>query len=365
MLAGDRINVTSKSIPRLIICFSFSSIRRPPKGGVSGVRVQRFVRSFRNLIGLDTDDDRVAGRTSTPVFSSAESIASRTRVLREDDRRERLVGAATRVMGQGVRPVPPARTRQRAMLNVRHHVELEPTTQPHQLPFRGPGLHDAGRKLVRDWTPSSQLSRGSFRSDVSDAVLTRYPVSQFSPKSSHGVQQSGFVHTIVPLSSYPDRMEQMRSASAATLTGGHFSDLSFTRRPVSAFEQSPAGRPSPFPRSEPAVLFEDHIYQNQMQAMGRMQRPTAGPIPFQSSNLFSVSIPFNRSLILRDSQRRRFDDRIAQIRRERESTRVGRIRPQMADQSSPSLPQPPEAAAATSSPVSSLSEDGDERLCQV
>lgn len=335
--------------------------------------MQRFVRPFRDLIGLDTDAARVTGRTSTPVFSSAESIASRTRVLSESQRRERLVGAATRVMGQGPRPVVPARTR-RAMLNVRHHVELEPAQL---LALRGPGSSEASRRLVaaptvRDWTPSSQQSRGSFRSDVSglSVALSRHPVSHFAPlhKSSHGLHPS-FLHSVSPLSSYPHRMEQMRSASAATLTGGPFPDLSFTRRPVSAFEQSPVGRPSPFPRTEPPVSFEQHIYQNQMQAIGRVQRPTARPIPFQPSNLFSASLPFNRSLILRDSQRRRFDDRIAQIRRERESTRVGRIRPQMAGQRTEEEEEteaPATSPLPPSSPSSSLSaEDGDERLCQV
>ena len=348
----------------LFFCF----FCRHSKGGISGVAVQRFVRPLRDLLGLDTDAGHAAGRTSTPVFSSAESIASRTRVLSEGQRRERLVGAATRVMSQGQsRPVAPVRTR-RAMLNVRHDVELEPAAHP--LPFRSPGSADAGRKPVvgRDWTPSTQQSqRGSFRSDMSglSAALPRHPASHFSPlhKSSHGLQPA-FVHSVSPLSSYPSHMEQMRSASAATLTGMPVSDLSFTRRPVSAFEHSPVGRPSPFPRSEVPVAFEQHIYQNQMQAMGRVQRPAAGPIAVQQpAHLFSASMPFNRSLILRESQRRRFDDRIAQIRRERENTRVGRIRPQVAGQQPAASPLPP-TPTADSSGASSVSA-GDERLCQV
>lgn len=332
--------------------------------------MQRFVRPLRELMGLETEP--AAG--PTPVFSTAESVASRTRVLSEGQRRERLVGAATRVMGQASGPVAPVRTR-RAMLNVRHDVELAPAVHP--LPFRSPGAAEAtGRKLVivRDWTPSTQQSyRGSFRSDVS-ALSTALP-RHFLPvhKSSHGPQS--FVHSISPLSYHPTHVEQMRSASAATLTGGPVADLSFSRRPVSAFEHSPAGRPSPFPRSEPTVGYEQHIYQNQMQAIGRVQRPPAGPIPFHSPHLFSASMPFNRNLILRDSQRRRFDDRIAQIRRERESTRVGRIRAQVTSQpaagppaTSP-LPQHPTAVAQSgaSSSLSSAStaEEEDERLCQV
>lgn len=335
-------------------------------------------------MGLSTDAKSTpAGRsTSTPVFSSAESMASRTRVMGQVERRERLVGAATRVMSSGPRPVAPVRAK-RAMINVRHHVELE-RPPSHLMGYRGAGtkVMDSSGKWgvarvpntsgpgagLRDWTPSSQPSRGSFRSDLSgsSSALPRYP-THFTPvsKSSHRLPHS-FVQNVSPLSSYAHQMEQMRSASAATLTGPSLTDLSFGYRPVSAFEQSPVARPSPFPRSEGSVSYEQHIYQNQMQLMGR---PSDRQMALQSVHSSSSS-PFARNLVLRDSQRRRFDHRIAQIRRERESTRIGRIRPQVSttlttDPPALSPPPLPPQEPGPQSPSSLSSESEDERLCQV
>lgn len=353
----------------------FFPVHRHPQSGVSGV--ERLIRPLRSLVGLRSDarTNSAARSTSTPVFSSAESMASRTRVVGQmGQRRERLVGAATRVMSEGPRPVPPVRSK-RAMLNVRHHVELErPPSQLLALRGAGQAVDASGKWPVarvpntsvpaaglRDWTPSSHLSRGSFRSDWSgtSSALHRH-TSHMSPesKSSQRLPHS-FVQNVSPLSSY-QRAEHMRSASAATLSRPSLTDLSFGRRPVSAFEDSPVARPSPFPRSEGSIAYEQHIYQNQMQLMNRPH------IAMQSVHSSSSS-PFARTLVLRDSQRRRFDDRIAQIRRERESTRVGRIRPQVSAQAVPpnDPPTPPSLPQRADASSSLSSEEGEERLCQV
>lgn len=378
--------LTSIPFTRFITIFC-CTVHRHSQSGVSGV--ERLIRPLRGLVGLSTDakSTPAARSTSTPVFSSAESMASRTRVIGQVQRHERLVGAATRVMSSGPRPVPPVRTK-RAMINVRHHVELE--RPPSQLPgFRGAGTKviDASGKWavarvpntsgpgagLREWTPSSQPSRGSFRSDLSGtSSAIRRHASHFTPlsKSSHRLPPHSFVQNISPLSSYAHQMEQMRSASAATLTGPSLTDLSFGYRPVSALEQSPVARPSPspFPRSEGSISYEQHIYQNQMQLMGR---PSDRQMVMQSAHSSSSS-PFARTLLLRDSQRRRFDHRIAQIRRERESTRIGRIRPQVSitsvlttDPPAASPPPLPPQAPDARSPSSLSSDSDDERLCQV
>ena len=240
-------------------------------------------------------------------------------------------------MGEGVQP-----RSQRVMRNILHHVELE-RPQSQALAFRVAGgpkdpvrvpMRPPNPFLSRNWTPSTQLSRGSFRSDLSGASVGLHASRLSSPfKSSQQPLPPSFVQSLAH--PYPAYLEQMRSASAATLSATPTTDLSLTRRPVSAFEESPVARPSPFPRTEP---MSEHIYANQL------------AFQHQSASQLASSHPFARTLVLRDSQRRRFDHRIAQIRRERQAAARN-----LPPTSPPVLP-----------PLSpSSSESGDERLCQV
>ena len=249
----------------------------------------------------------------------------------------------------------------------------------------------------------------------------------------HSPQDVSFVSGIVQGRREQDVIwspaEQMRSASAATLTHPSPSsvrdrDVSFLpsphlrhphatpslvyhphphvrHRPVSAFEHASSSSQAAhqFSRMMTPVFFTDsetdfpstshiagsvyrqpydhhqqqqqqlhsqHIYQNQaqieqhlmrMQSIARQQEiegRVARPIPFHPS---LRGHPFPRGLTLRESQRRRFDERILQIRREREAGK--KSLEELAPSNHPAVkPQDSSSHASAPSPFTPVKETG-------
>lgn len=339
---------------------------RHAKSGISSIIASRLSYLTRRLFGgqhslrRDAEPRTVAGRSSSPTIAPPEGNPS-------------MMGMMGR-MGHltGKPPIPPMRTK-RVMRNVRYNVEME-LSRPlgwssrdsssfkyeqhqhqldHQHQHQEQRLHQhehqqhelqlksehsfPGQFLVRaqahERSPSTQASvRGSFRSEGSGQ-------SALHASQSHGtassIRKSPFMfapHLSPGRLSSPERfrttsaMQMMaeepsmgRVASASPLDR---SSMLQSAMSMSGQRELPLLRP---------IHQHQHIYQNigpfahTGYFRATMPLPKAiRPIPYHPAMMGSGSgqhVPYSprSTLALRHSQRRRYDMKIAQIRRERDS----------------------------------------------
>lgn len=356
-----------------LIALTFSNLSRRLFGGQ---------RSLRR----DAEPRTVAGRSSSPTFPPLEEPGPSNHNLWSSQPASASALSAHHALGvhgglgmaaaQGRPPIPPLRTRRQAMRNMRYNADLEFSRTPlgssswsssrradgkpfllqhssssqHPSPLpqyehRKSELPFPGHFLVRAQahtraSPSTQAAsvRGSFRSEGSGQSAlhtTSHSHGTASAISMMPVRQSpmfSFSSHLAPVPPYSSP-ERFRAASAMQLADApSLRSLLQSGSPLTAIDRElPLLRPIQQHHHQ-HLQQPQPIYQNVgplahsgfLRATMPLAKGLQRPIPYHPA-MERHDIPFgNRhsALGLRHSQRRRFDMKIAQIRREREETRV-------------------------------------------
>ena len=339
---------------------------RHAESGISSLIALTLSNLSRRLFGFSGQSSRrnaeprtVAGRSSSPAFPPPEGIVAVT------DTPSRLIAADMEEQP----PIPPIRTK-RAMRNVRYHVEMDyprrqaglgwissdldkPVHRKSELPFPGQFLVRAQAHEPR--SPSAQMSvRGSFRSEGSGQSAL-HPSQSLATSSIMRLDRSSlrrspftFSQHVVTGRGLLSPVDRYRASSAMQIGDENFGSPSLLEqsllqsrrelpllRPIQQqrqLHQLTSMQQQSLPQHQHQNPFHQHIYQNiaplahsNSFLRATLPQPRAiRPIPYHPMRSSELPLPFGphrsgSSLALRLSQRRRYDMKIAQIRRERET----------------------------------------------